>query len=259
MKTRSRQFGMMSASILVLSLGARQNNSTSSNMPIEPIIDSLPPVITFSASDASPQGGETIVLSATVEDNVDPDLVASIECDGGLLRSEFLTTPNTNEAFTIQCSASSEDSSGNMTSENLIVEVVPTVRRLKMLQSGDVFQPGSAVTFSVENLGVTDEQIAASLDDLDVTLFNTNDGIMSFVVPFDALASESVFSFQIEEDSYSFDIPIENGEVIQHPSAFISDFGAVVVSQLDDLATNLNNNLSDADREDVNGGVKVGQ
>lgn len=68
----AKWLGGVSIICLLAACGGDGSNSQDSPPPI--VLDTQAPNITFSASDAAPQGGETIILSATVVDNVDTNI-----------------------------------------------------------------------------------------------------------------------------------------------------------------------------------------
>lgn len=235
---------IVGASLLVACGGG--SSSSTPVVPPTPPPDTSAPAVTLEASKTTVEGGETVVLTAMANDNVDTQVTPSVSCDGGILVSDFLKTAETEESATITCTGSATDAAGNRGEASVFLNVEPTLMKVELFGDSAELTPGEVAILDITGVELTQSEYEAELNGEQITLF-VRDGIAALPIPVSAEPGQARLTVTLDgERDYSFEFDIQQALTIADPQQYVSDSFDSVITLYDDILSRYSNMLTPA-------------
>lgn len=166
--------------------------------------DASAPVVTLSASQTSVEGGETVAITVLATDDTDGTVDPKLSCDSGELVGNLLVTKAVTTDTTITCTATATDAAGNSGNGTLTISVKTTTATLTVPQSLTTLNAGQAGLLVADNLPLTEQSYAATIDGRAITLYRGSADTLGFFVPADLAAGSHRISVNVGARRYNF-------------------------------------------------------
>lgn len=175
----------------------------------EGVRDTVAPTVTLSAPTTTPIGGQTVVISVTATDDIDPSVSPVLSCTGGgTLTGNSLALPNVTADTTITCTATATDKAGNAGTGSITLNVKAANATAALASGSQSVNAGGSGLIYVDNITLSQASYDATLGGMPVKVARAGGNALMFTTPLSLGTGTQRLKLSVEGRAYEFDVQV---------------------------------------------------